>query len=641
MKTTKKFLSIILAILMLATSVPVAFAADTTLTVGDQFEADLTKQGSDNLTFRYIFKVLSLPDAENEYGKLELVSPAEGVYPTVLKIAMLTPKITYGGVTFEITSIGDRAFSRYHNYEYGRELTEINLTLGTVENIGDHAFYQCRKLETANLSPYVDKLVIGMEAFDGCYSITSLQIEAGGGGTVEIGQSAFRDLDSLNELNIGYTISKIGLGAFLDCDALTTVTIAKGALTEIPGWCFSDSEALENIIIPEGITTIGEAAFLDCSSLKNIDFPESLETIYGGAFDSCDSLNSISIPANVSYLGSFHYCSIRRIVFEGGEVPELDGASPLLLLTVEDGFGDGLYASGEEITITANEKEGYEFVKWEIAEGDGTLADASVAETIYTMGSSTATLRPVYEKSLTECQKNGHDWSNGNGVCARCGEKAFEPINGMYVDSSNGMLYGFSAGTPSLDSYSKITADGCVWEYARCENGFGTGTQAILKCGSDIVVQYTVLIFGDVNGDGWYNGEDAFLVNLISNGMLGRTDVGEAVWSAADCNRDGEITEADFELLVSAGLLFESIDQSAANVALEENSAHTEYMLLIDQSAEISLNSVEGDTAAADDTGISSDSAESTAPVETVLDGMLVAVKRILSVLFSLFIEIF
>jgi hypothetical protein len=41
---------------------------------------------------------------------------------------------------------------------------------------------------------------------------------------------------------------------------------------------------LTDVIIPEGVTTIGEDAFRDCSNLKNVTVPESVTSIGDNAF---------------------------------------------------------------------------------------------------------------------------------------------------------------------------------------------------------------------------------------------------------------------------------------------------------------------------------------------------------------------
>ena len=69
---------------------------------------------------------------------------------------------------------------------------------------------------------------------------------------------------------------------------------------------------------------------------------------------------------------------------------------------------------------------------------------------------------------------------------------------------------------------------------------------------------YTVVVFGDVNGDGIYDGQDATVVSMIIGGMI-RPDA--ATRLAADCNHDGVINSADLTLLEEAGILLSQVDQ--------------------------------------------------------------------------------
>ncbi|MBO7253208.1 MAG: leucine-rich repeat protein, partial [Oscillospiraceae bacterium] len=64
--------------------------------------------------------------------------------------------------------------------------------------------------------------------------------------------------------------------------------------TEIKEWTFRYSNALEDVIIPEGIVTIGEYAFDSCRAMKTVRIPGSVKTILSSAFTYCSGLETIT-----------------------------------------------------------------------------------------------------------------------------------------------------------------------------------------------------------------------------------------------------------------------------------------------------------------------------------------------------------
>ena len=58
-----------------------------------------------------------------------------------------------------------------------------------------------------------------------------------------------------------------------------------------------------DVVIPEGVTSIGYRAFYYCSSLTSIVIPESVTSIGDSAFYGCSSLSSVVIPENVTSIG--------------------------------------------------------------------------------------------------------------------------------------------------------------------------------------------------------------------------------------------------------------------------------------------------------------------------------------------------
>ena len=143
----------------------------------------------------------------------------------------------------------------------------------------------------------------------------------------------------------------------------------------------------------------------------------------------------------------------------------------------------------------------------------------------------------------------------------------------------------------SVDTFvgSMLNASGCdvvPVENSRATVGTGTKFNVVKWIDSSIADTYTAVLFGDVDGDGKYDGADAYKVNLMVNGHLTKEQVGNEIWAAADCNHDGVIDTSDVALLERAGLLLTKIDQSKTPEELKSDEAYIEYESLIDQSAE-------------------------------------------------------
>lgn len=178
--------------------------------------------------------------------------------------------------------------------------------------------------------------------------------------------------------------------------------------------------------------------------------------------------------------------------------------------------------------------------------------------------------------------------TDDSGLVAQCEVV----VKGIYmkstanVDFEKNIIFGLNTNLSSLECYIGLVDENCTLSY----ESLSTDSVVRLLRDTKVVAEYTVVIFGDVNGDGWYDGQDAVLVSCLANGMLTKDDVSEAVCMAADCNHDGVIDQFDVDLLNQAGTLLANVDQSeSADVLLETSSAYVEYLSLIDQSPEIEI----------------------------------------------------
>lgn len=118
-----------------------------------------------------------------------------------------------------------------------------------------------------------------------------------------IQQETFRD-SNLEEIVIPDNVSSIQSGAFGHCKKLKKVVLGNG-LKEIPFACFDGCKALEEIVIPEGVESVSGHAFYGCSNLTNITFPTTLKQIEENAFGNCPKLTSVTLPRQTQFDGAF------------------------------------------------------------------------------------------------------------------------------------------------------------------------------------------------------------------------------------------------------------------------------------------------------------------------------------------------
>ncbi len=104
------------------------------------------------------------------------------------------------------------------------------------------------------------------------------------------------------EVVIPEGVSKIGDNAFKDCESLTSIQIPDGVEVIADG-AFSSS-SLAGIQLPDSITRIGKEAFAFCKELKEIVLPPNITHIGYGAFRQCAELENIKLPEGVQDIDS-------------------------------------------------------------------------------------------------------------------------------------------------------------------------------------------------------------------------------------------------------------------------------------------------------------------------------------------------
>ena len=113
-------------------------------------------------------------------------------------------------------------------------------------------------------------------------------------------------------------------------------------VTKIGEGAFSDNETLRSVVIPEGVRELEEYSFGDCTALEEVTLPASLEEWSWYAFDGCEALRLFHVPA-----GSW----VRQIPdILGIAAVDMDG-KPLPPVAVVE--SEWLYeVHGSEVTVT-------------------------------------------------------------------------------------------------------------------------------------------------------------------------------------------------------------------------------------------------------------------------------------------------
>lgn len=112
-------------------------------------------------------------------------------------------------------------------------------------------------------------------------------------------------------------------------------------------------------------------------------------------------------------------------------------------------------------------------------------------------------------------------------------------------DSAKEYIYGLDEGFADIASYVTVKDGTGTAELIQTANGNGTGSQLkIYTLKGDLYKTFTIIIFGDVNGDCKADGMDAVIMGCMTNGM-GEYD--NCVTFAADVDFDGSVSDTDIE----------------------------------------------------------------------------------------------
>ncbi len=431
-------------------------------------------------------------------------------------------------------------------YLNGSLVTDLVIPHG-ITKINENAFVGCTSIVSASIPNSVG--IIEYDAFMYCDSLKEITIP---NSVTDIGSNAFYDCSSLEKIPIPESVESIGSNAFGGCYGLKGVYI-----TDVAAWCniefddwngnasnpillcnklYLNGDLVTDLIIPEGVKSIGKLAFYGGESIENVYVPDTVTKIgrdaflgtawyenqpdgivYAGkvaykykgetsptvitikndtvgiasnAFEGCYNVKNITIPNSVEYVGAMAF----------------SGCAELESIVI-----------GESVTII----DEYAFF------GCNTLADITLGKGVESIGygafgAYTAIENVYYKGSLLNKYNIAID---------------------SYNDSLNNAKWHYDACTGAADhSYDGVCdekCNGCGVEREAQEHTFGEN-------GICRVCGYVPYVIGDLDGDLKTSTTDLAIIKLF---LAGTSNLNETGKLAGDINDDGEIDTSDLAAL--------------------------------------------------------------------------------------------
>lgn len=243
-------------------------------------------------------------------------------------------------------AFSDGTYAKEYSGDNAYELETIgndritSLTLNSVKYLPDYAFYSCERLSSLSLGK--DLTEMGDAPFTGCLRLSSIGStndnficyngivystnEDGTYNIVEVLSSrgqlvGSQKIKATDEDPNLANVSCVLPGAFENCDSITGIDFrGMNLLKEIPDNCFKDCDRLNQVILPDNITSIGHNAFEGCMEGTELVCYGTEVFLPADAFGSFGTSGYVNSKRVISYADSAVRKAARDI---GADVTEV------------------------------------------------------------------------------------------------------------------------------------------------------------------------------------------------------------------------------------------------------------------------------------------------------------------------------
>ena len=368
----------------------------------------------------------------------------------------------------------------------------------------------------------------------------------------------------------------------------TTVLAAEDAAFLLEKVSETNDEVVVSLSLKSGefkyatfIFTYGEKISA-CTSIVNGDtlknYIENSENVIATSNSGTGFATAISVAA-LNEVGSYFVITFSKL--SSDIISEDD------ITVIEDDHGYQItknFVSDAEISLSLDKVDLYYGQTIQLSavlnpDTGETIAWASLDEGVATVENGLITAVGYGETTVTATTQSGKSASCSVSVDMKMKDNVSAQIN-----AKNGFIYGPDIFGKTKDEIKNLFEGAGITVNSNSASVATGDTIVFKKNNGEVFKTLTVVIFGDVNCDGVYDGTDSVIVGCFEKGMLNEDQVSEAVYTAADCNHDGVINVFDCMVLNDAGLVLATVPQITDKRLDVSSVEYAEYLSCISQS---------------------------------------------------------
>ena len=126
------------------------------------------------------------------------------------------------------------------------------------------------------------------------------------------------DACAIEEAVVPEGVTGLANGCFAGCRELVRASLP-ATLREVGVGAFQDCVMLREVFLPAGMTRLRKATFSGCRALEHLEIPAGVASIGEWAFRGCENLRSVTVPESVQELCAEVFLACPKLTLLAGE----------------------------------------------------------------------------------------------------------------------------------------------------------------------------------------------------------------------------------------------------------------------------------------------------------------------------------